>query len=253
MKKQKLNFIEWNNKILIGSFKKIDLNIALIVVLDVLFYLLSGYLVVFWLQRVQAKMATFNIPTDFISMAPEQAQQFVSEIRSFYYLIIISFILLIAAIIFIASILKGIVWAKTTNTKISLKLISKFFGLNLVWIGFWFIVIFLIAYLFVPASAQIFMIAAIILASYFTNTLYTLFMKRQTFKSIFEAIKLNATKLHLFLLPYSIIYLLFYILIKLSNLLKFKYSAILLGSALVVYAAIVRYYASNLVIEMGKL
>ena len=252
MKSKKQNFIEWNNNILISSFKKINLNIILIVVLDFLFYFLSGYLIILWLQRIQAKMASFNIPTDVLALGAERAQQLVSEVKGFYYLIVFSFIVLLIAIIFLASILKGVIWAKVTGTKITFKLISKFLGLNLLWMGFWFVIVFFISFLANPASAPILMISAIILGIYFTNTLYTIFMKNQSLKLLLGSIKLNITKFHLFLLPHIMIFLLLYVIIRLSNLLKFKYSTILLGSILIVYAAAVRYYASTLVLEVEK-
>lgn len=253
MKKQKKsNFLEWNNNILISSIKKINFNIILIIILDALFYLLSGYLLILWFQRIQANMAAFNLPTDVVSLGYGRAQQLVSEVKSFYYLIIFSFILVCIAIIFIASILKGIIWAKTTNTKISFALISKFLGLNLIWMSFWFFVVFLISWLVQPASAPIFMMLTTILGIYFTNTLYTIFMQKQGFKSIFSAVKLNIVKIHLFLLPYIIIGLLFFIIIRLGNFLKFSYSTILLGAVLLVYSAVVRYYLFTLVLHVEK-
>lgn len=246
-KQQKSSFLEWNSNILRSSIKKINFNIISILILDALFYLLSGYLIIFWLQRVQANITAFNMPADIMSLGPERAQQLVSEVRTFYYLIIFSFILLLIAIIFLASILKGIIWAKTTDTKISFKLISKFLGLNLIWMGFWFVAIFLISFLIAPSSAVFFMIAAIILGLYFTNTLYTIFMEEQKFKSILNSVKLNVAKIHLFLLPYFIALLLFYAIMRLGNFLKFRYSTILLGLVMLVYAAVLRYYVSELV------
>ena len=235
-----------------SSIKKIDLNIILIIILDFLFYFLSGYLIILWLQRIQAKMASFNIPTDVLALGAERAQQLVSEVKGFYYLIVFSFIVLLIAIIFLASILKGVIWAKVTGTKITFKLISKFLGLNLLWMGFWFVIVFFISFLANPVSAPISMISAIMLGIYFTNTLYTIFMKNQSLKSILGSFKLNITKFQLFLLPYIMIFLLLYVIIRLSNLLKFKYSTILLGLILIVYAAAVRYYASTLILEIEK-
>lgn len=251
--KKKLNFLEWNKSILINSLKKINLSIILILILDILFYLLSGYFAMFWLQGIQAKMAAFILPTDIISLGPEKAQQLVSDVRAFYYLIVVSFILLPIAIIFLASIFKGIIWAKTTNTKITFRLISGFLVLNLIWMGFWFVLIVLISLLVELSSAPMFMIATIILALYFTNALYAFFMKEQKLKAIISSVKLNITKIHLFLLPYTIIFLLFFIIIRIGNLLQFRYSAILLGLVIVIYAAIVRYYVSGLVMEIKEM
>lgn len=254
MKKTKqLSFIEWNYNILISSIKKINLNIILIVILDILFYFLSGYLVIFWLQRIQAKMAGFNLPPDIAALGLEKVQQIVGEVRTFYYLIIFSFILLLIAIIFLASIIKGVIWAKTTNTKISFKLISKFLGLNLIWMGAWFVLIILISLLIEPLSAPKFMIITIILALYFTNTLYTIFMKEQKLKTIFSAIKLNITKIHLFILPYIVISLLFFVILKLGSFLKFRYAIFLIQLIILIYLAFVRYYISTLVLEADKL
>ena len=250
---KKMSFLQWNNIILISSIKKIDLNIILIVILDILFYFLSGYSAIFWLQRIQAKMASFNLPTDIVSLGYDRAQQLIKDTRIFYYLILASFILLFIAVIFLASILKGIIWAKTTNTKITMKFISKFLGLNLIWMGFWFVLVILISLFVEPASAPMFMIVIMILGAYFTNTLYTIFMKESKLKSILEAIKLNVVKIHLFLLPYLAISLLFFIILRLSNLLKFKYSSIFLGVVVLFYAAFARYYASTLVVEIEKL
>lgn len=254
MKKiQKHNFLEFYNETLIKSFKKIDLNIILIVVLDALFYFFSGYLVLLWLQRIQEKMVSFNLPADFISLGYKRGLQLTSDVKGFYFLIVASFILLLLAIIFLASIIKGIIWAKTTKTKISFALISKFLGLNLIWMNFWFLLVFLISWLVERASAPAFTIAAIILGLYFTNTLYALFMKEQKLKTIFKAVKLSAAKIHLFAIPYALIIAVFYLIGKLSNLIRFRYSPILVGLTVIVYAAFVRYYASEMVLEIERL
>ncbi|MBI2559089.1 hypothetical protein HYW20_07245 [Candidatus Woesearchaeota archaeon] len=253
MKQLTPNFLDWNNQVLTSSIKKINLNIILIVILDTLFYLLSGFLAIAWFQRIQTKIFSFNIPTDIVSLGYDGAQRLISEAKLFYYLIIGSFILLLVAIIFLASILKGIIWAKTTNTKININLISRFFGLNFIWMGFWFVIVILISLLIEPRSAPMFMIITIILGIYFTNTLYTIFMKGQKLKSITDAIKLNILKIHMFLLPYAVIFMLLFIILRLGNLLKFQNSSILTGLLVILYLAIVRYYASTLVLEVKDL
>ncbi len=250
---KKFNFLEWNNSILISSIKKIDLNIVYIFVLDVLFYLLSGFLIIFWLQRIQAKMASFNLPTDIVALGYERAQQLAGEVKSFYYLIVFSFMLLLIGIIFLASILKGMIWAKTTHTKITFKLISKFLGLNLIWMSFWFILVILISLLIQPPKAPLFLMIALTSGFYFTNTLYAIFMRKQKFAAILDSIKLNLTKIHLFLLPYAVIALLFFIIVKVSTLFKFDYAPIFIGLAMILYAAVVRYYVSELVSAIEKL
>lgn len=253
MKKTKFNFIDWNNHVLLSSMKKIDLSIILIIILDSLFYFLSWRLVMFWLQRIQAKMASFNLPSDITSLGAEGIEQLVRDARLFLYLLIFSFVLVLIVIIFLASISKGLIWAKTTKTKISFALISKFLGLNLIWMGFWLMLVLLISFFFEPASVLASVIAVITLGFYFTNTLYTLFMKKQEFKSVIHAIRLNILKVHLFLLPYTIIFLLLFIILKIGSLLEFDYSSFAVGLVIVIFAAVVRYYSSTLVLEIEKL
>ena len=252
IQQKKSNFLEWNNLVLTSSIKKIDINIFLVIILDALFYLLSGYLVIFWLQRIQAKLAGFNLPSDVTAIGVEKTQQLVREAKAFYFLLIFSFLLLLIAIIFLASILKGIIWAKTTKTKISFGLISKFLGLNLIWMSFWFAAVFLVSWLAEPAMTPILMVIVIILGLYFTNTLYTIFMKEQKISSIIGAVKIGIKKAHLFLLPYSVILLLFFVIVNLGRFVNTGYPQILAGLAIIAYFAAVRYYASDLALEAGK-
>lgn len=291
-KPQKPNFLEWNRNVLISSIKKIDLNIILIVILDFLFYSLSGYIIILWLQRAQEKMAAFTLPADVLSLGYRGVEQLVSEAKAFYYLLIFSFIVLLIAIIFLASLLKGVIWAKTTNTRLTLALISKFLALNLVWMSFWFIVVILISVFALPASAPILMAITIILGIYFTNTLYAIFMHNRKFSSIKDAIKLNVKKIHLFLIPYVVFIALLFIIVVLSSLIKldrlllvvtvklgdliganYSYTmsnpaagllidpkisiifltSILINPFLLLLFGILRYYISALVFEMEKL
>ena len=166
---------------------------------------------------------------------------------SFYYLLIFSFVLLLIAIIFLASILKCVIWARTAKTKITFALISKFLELNLIWMSFWFALIILISIFVDPSLTPAFMIATIILGLYFTNTLYTIFIKKPQLKSVLGAVKLNVVKIHLFLFPYTIVLLLFFVLVRLSTFLKFSYASFLVGVTLLFYVAVARYYLSTLV------
>src|SRR3989344_8129502 len=139
MKTIKQNFLGWNYNVLFSSLKKIDLSIILIVALDLIFYFASVFIYLNWYKMIQAKEASFSLPQNIQSLPLNQLQQLTNDAQNFYYLFLLSFILVVVAIIFMASILKGIIWAKTTKAKITLKLISKFFMLNLAWIGFWFL------------------------------------------------------------------------------------------------------------------
>ena len=247
-----MGFLEWNGNILIDSLKKIDWNILLIIFLDSVFYLASGSLVFFWLSRVMAKLVAFQLPTDIISLGKEGAQHFVSEIRFFYVFLIASFVIVLAAIIFLASILKGVIWAKTTKTRISFSLISRFLTLNLIWMGFWFVAVILMSILIDTAASAFVIGAAIILSLYISNTLYPIFMREQRLSVILKAIRISFAKIHMFLFPYSIIVIFFFILVKASKLANFKYSEVIATIILIILAALVRYYHSELVLNINR-
>ena len=283
MKKSKnLNFIEWNYKILTLSLKKINLNILIIIILDFLFYILSGYFVIFWIARISEKVSAFNLPADLAAIGIERAQQLSRDTQLFYYLLVFSFIVLLIAIIFLASILKGIIWAKTADARITFRLISKFLGLNMLWLGFWLILVFLISWIVEIKYALAFMAFAVLIGFYLSNNLYSLFMGNPSFKLIKRSIKLSITKIHLFLLPYIVIFIGFYLVVSVSSMAKLdNFSAALaqkiygfLGFAatnvlspefnialligifanplLLLFAALVRYYTSTLAAEISS-
>ncbi len=283
--KYKLSFLEWNNQVLVSAFRKIDLNIIMSMLLDILLFYLSGFFLVLWLQRILNKMSSFNLPADVASLGYEQTQQLANEAKSFYYLIIFSFIAVLIAIIFLASIIKGIIWAKTTKTRITFQFISKFLGINLMWMGFWFFLFFLIIFIVDPAFVPIFMAIALILFIYTSNILYTIFTKNQKFSSIVQAIKISIMKIHLFILPYAIFFailiivanldflarldfLSYSLIIKLFSLAGVEYQNITLSTilnpilaiiirltnpAILLLAAFGRYYFSTLVLSINKM
>lgn len=223
-KNKKSSFLNWNYDILISSFKKIKLKDAsLIIILDALFYLLSGYFFLFWLQRINQKMESVYLPFDLASASVDNVQRAAKDAQSFYYLLIFSIVLLIIAVIFLSSALKGIIWAKTTNTKVTFKLLSKFFLLNVIWLGFWIILLFLILLLVQVESVRIFMLGAILLSIYLSNIAYSIFMQEQSIKSLAKSIRLGFAKIHLILPPYIAMLALFYIALLASNPLKIDY------------------------------
>ena len=252
MKKTK-NFLDWNNRILASSMKKLNWNIVLIIILDAVFYVISAYLFVLWDKKRKALSPNMPEPTQLIALGYEKAQQALAQTKSYLFFIIFSLLLLLLIIIFLATIIKGIIWAKTLNKKLNLKLISKFLGLNLLWMSFWMLLIFLNSMFVEISRAPVFMIIILVLAFYFTNTLYALFFEKQKLSVIVEAVKLNVSKIHLFLVPYALIIAVLMIVAKLTNLMTFKYSFAASSFIMLVYFALVRYYASTLALEVEKL
>lgn len=282
MKKQ--NFLSWNYSILKSSLKKINLNIIPIVILDFFFYILSGYFIFFWMARISDKISSFSLPADITAIGIERAQQLSRETQSFYYLIVFSFVLLLIFIIFLASILKGIIWVKITKVKITLGLISKFLALNLAWLGFWFVLIFLISWIVEIRYAFAFMAVSAFMGIYLSNNLYPLFISNPGVNSVKSSLKLSIAKIHLFLLPYLIIFTGFFLVFFISGIARIEYFSaaltqqiygflgfnlaqvlesspefaigllvgILANPLLLIFAAFTRYYISTLAAEISK-
>jgi len=251
--KNKIGFIEWNNNALTNSFKNMDFSLLLIIILDSIFYFMAAGSYFLWDRFMKAKAAAINLPSDpneivntLTALGSDKAQQIATEVKSYFFLLLFSFIALLIFVIFLASIFKGIIWAKTTKTKISLKFISGFLLLNVIWMGFWAVLIFLISFIMNPSSVPIFIFISFLLGVYFTNILYPIFMRKQKLNSIGSAFRLGITRAHLFVLPNLIIFLILFILVWAADKLTFNYSFFVTAFILIIYAALVRYYVSEL-------
>ena len=247
-------FLEWNYDILLSSMKKVSWEIILFIALDALFYMLSFSMFYFWNKNITQRMNSVILPPpeSLASLGIAKIGMIKTEAQSFFILLSLSILLLIAAIIFLASIIKGIIWSGTSGKRPTIFFISKFFLLNLIWMGLWFALIFSISFLAVPPYSVFFMLIAIMLGVYFTNILYSLFVEEWHLISILRAIKLGACKIHLFAIPYAIIFGLFYLIALLGGFFKFKYHVFVFSVFLIAYCAVQRYYAYNLVKKISQ-
>lgn len=258
-KNRKTGFLEWNNSILLDSFKNIDLGIIFIIILDAAFYLLATLSYFLWDRFMKAKAAAISLPSDpnelvnlISSLGPEKSQLIASQVKSYFFMLVFSFILLILLIIFLASIFKSLIWATIAKTRITLKFISSFLLLNLIWMGFWVLMIFLISYLMQPASVPIFLIISFVLSIYFTNIIYPHFLQSHKIGTLGRSLKLGIAKFRLFILPAILVFLNFFILLWLTGKLRFDYGFLVGNLVLITYAAWVRYYAYELVTGIEK-
>ena len=96
-------------------------------------------------------------------------------------------------------------------------------------------------------------ISMLMLAFYFTNSIYTIFMSSMSLKSILRGISIGIIKIRMFLLPYSVVCLVFYVMIKAGRSFTFTYSDLVLGVLLLLLVSAARYYFSTLTAEIGKL
>ncbi len=206
----------------------------------------------FWFIRIQSKYSLFDINQDVASLGYEGVSKITSDLWSFFFLFIGSLALLSLTIIFMASIIKGVIWPITTGTRLSLTFLSKFFILNLIWMGFWFLLIFLFSLIIEPLLVQKINIFVIFVSLYLSNILYSLFVEQNKIGKILDAFKIGFTKIHFFILPCALIFLIFYIFINISRMIVFSHSFYLNAIIALFLAAWMRYYIWGLILEIQK-
>ena len=250
---KKYNFIKQNFTWFINSFKRINLKIFLILILDILFYFIFVQAGKFFIKIIQKKAANVDLTQNLLGLNQQAGSNLLSSVRGFFFFLVFSVILFIILMIINWSVFKGLIWSITTNKKFNLKFLKKFFLLNLIWLPFWFILIFLIAIGVKPTTAPIFMIISLALAFYLTNILYPLFLKDNKINKIREAFKLGIKKIHYFIVPYAIIIILFFII---SNIYSFVAANNNLNQniayvLLLVFVAWLRYYFVEIVNKLS--
>ena len=257
MKNHKTNFRQWNKDIFIQSVKKINFNIIWMIILDGLFYLIAGYIASSWFQSVQLKGRAYL--QDIESLGYTEAHQLSNQAQPFFFWIISSFVIIIILIILLESIFKGIIWMRMSGKKINIKLLSKFFLVNIIWAGFWLLALFAATRIVDDQNIVSFAAGILIAAFYLTNALYTMFMESQSFRSIPESIKLSISNFHIFLLPYICFFIGLISIGWIFGLAASAYSGtissvvlFIYATALLAYSAFARYYFSTLVLEIIK-
>jgi hypothetical protein len=200
--KKNLNFISLHQKALKDSFKRIDLSFIWIIIADMLFYLASGYLIIFWLQRIQDKIQSFNLPSNIDAVSAQASQQLGDQIVQLNLTIRVSAVLLVVAVIFLAAIIKGFVWSRTSKTKFNFNFLSRFLVLNLIWMGILSALVYLVLFFIKSGLVFLFLIAILPLYSYLTYGVYGNFMKRQRFSESFSSIRISFRKIHYFIVPF---------------------------------------------------
>lgn len=250
-----LNWLKWNAGIFISSLEKIDMNLFLIAALDVIFYASSLFLVSFAIKRMQLKANSVILPSGFMSMGEDALITTLHDAKSYYNLLIFTMIIVPLAVIFLAGILKGVIWAKTTKAKLNMRLIFGFIVLNAFWMGFWLAILFLVVKVVKPELAVNFFIVGVLICAYLTNNVYALFMKEHNFKSVVTALGMSISKVHFFLLPYIFVFATWFLSVLVlqlaTRLIMPDYGKYLIGLFFIFYIAVVRYYISTLVFAVN--
>jgi hypothetical protein len=184
----------------------------------------------------------------------QAANTLLTSVKGMFSFLVISMILFAIIIIISWTLFKGLIWTITTNKKFSTEFFMKFLKLNLIWLPAWFLLMFLFALIIKPTIAPIYMLITLVIAFYFTNILYPLFLKTNKIKVIKESFRLGIKKIHQFIMPYTIIIVLFFIISKSYNLITLNIDAnqnIFFG-IIIIFIAWLRYYFVEIVGSLSK-
>lgn len=250
----KSSFITQNYLLLVNSFKRISLKFFLILAYDIVFYFIFMQIGNFFLKIIEKKATNVDLTQNLLELNQQAASGLLTSVRGLFFFLIFSAVLFLVLIVVNWSVFKGLIWATAANKKFNFGFFKKFLLLNLIWLPSWFLLIFLFAVIIEPATAPIFMAVTLIMAFYFTNILYPLFLKDNKLNKIKEAFKLGIKKIHHFIVPYAVVGVLFYIISKLYSLTAANIGLnpnVFLG-ILLIFIAWLRYYFIEVVYSLHK-
>ncbi len=239
------HYLKNSYKLFINSFKKINIKIFFIMFFDLVFYAMATLISITTFNLIKKKALAVDMPQNILQLGAENIEKTMLDLRAFLFLLIGMIILMFLIIIIDWSIFKGLSWGITLKRKFNFKFFLKFFLLNLVWWGVFIFLLIAVSNVFRQSVIPIYIIVLTLIWIYFTNIIYTLFVKEEKFKSVKKAFKIGFTKIHYFILPYTVLILILSIIISIMNLITFlPYGAGLPIMALILlfYIAWARFY-----------
>lgn len=214
MRKITNSFLKINYNSFINSIKNINFNIAIMVFYDILFYFFSGLFIYSSFKYLEKKASVINLPDNILELSIQQAEFLSSNLKGLYFLIIFMAIFLILLLVLNLSLFKGLNWSLAAKKEFNFKSFKKFLLLNLAWVPFWILLLFLVFIGINPNAINLYLLTILLIAIYLTNILYALFTKENSFNIIKKTLKIAFAKIHYFIVPYSIMIFLLYLLSK---------------------------------------
>jgi len=262
-KKRRLNFLRDSFKIFIKSFKKINIHLLFVIIMDLLFFVFI-FIASLIANKILTKQALKlqSLPMDTLSLEVDQAQDILKSVSNFVVGMLITIGLLMIFIILNWSFFKYLIWNLVVNGKIQLKNFWKFLLANIVWFFIWlvpFVLTFYPLFLMVklgqlqkpPLFPIIAMSIVLCAALHFTYLYYIGFIKENHIgKAIAFAFKTGTVKIKFLLLPYLFVFVSFAIISSIIYPVKFlpdKASFLISLIVFVVYVGWLRFYISSVV------
>lgn len=214
MKKRSNTFLKNNYNNFINSLKNINFNIIIMAFYDLLFYFISGLLVYLSYKYLKKRSSIISLPDNILELSIQQTEFLLSNLRGFFFLIIFMVIFLILLFILNLSLFKGLSWSLAAKKEFNLKYFKNFLLLNLAWLPIWILLFILVFMGINPNTILLFLLIILVIAIHLTGILYPLYIKENSFKTVKKTFKIAFTKIHYFIIPYSIMIFLFYFISK---------------------------------------
>jgi len=248
-----MNFIKQNYKWFINSFKDINIKFFLIIIIDLIFYYLFFQAGNFLMRKLQLKAENVDLSSNILNLNQEAAASVLTSVKGFFFFIIFAFLFFILFIVINWTVLKGLIWNLTTNRKLNLKFLKKIFLLNLIWLPSWIILLLLIVFGVTATSSPLFIIIILLLAVYLSNILYPLFMGNNKLGMIKKTFSVGITKIHHFIIPYTVIVILFFIILQIYRLIaaNMYINIYITYVLLLIFVAWLRYYFVEIVHDLS--
>jgi len=228
------------------SVKKIRAEIGLIVLYDLIFYGILYFIGSYFVTIVQRKSNGINLTDNYQMLNLIGAQQTLSSLQGFFFMLIFVAILYMILIIIMSTIFKGLIWGITLKKKASKQLLVRYGLFNSVWIPAFIIVLFGIMLLMKPAMAGFFVLLFLSASLHFVMVgSILLFMNGKILIKKTAAISFG--RIHYFVLPYGFIAGLWIVLSYLHSISGIALPSIFPYILTLFFIAWARYYISEIV------
>src|SRR3989338_1531695 len=198
--------------IFIASLRQLNWRIPVIALLDFLFYFGAYVAIMIARKFVQAKEAALPFPETPDQLTAEQAALLLTQSKAFLFTFIGIIIAVALCIIILWSILKGIIWAMTLRQRYTPALAWRFLVLGFGWLGPWVALILFFAYISNALDARPFFLALFVVFIITGNSILAFYTRSPGWPAVKKGLSLAFTSVHLLILPYLalfVIYILF--------------------------------------------
>ena len=216
------NYLDDQLLLLKRSFLELDLRFFLVVIFDILIAAAVFFASWLWMLFIKSKgQVVSELPLgQLMQMKLPELEGTLGVLRTFFFVLVGSIILLLLIYIALWSLFKGLQWSIVLKKKFSAKYYGKFLLLNIIWIVIWSIPFSIAAKMRSSVGLKAVYFAAVILV-YFTCILYIIFTEDNKFKNILSAFSIGFRKFYFFAAPFSIAAVIGYFVFYMNNIFSF--------------------------------